>query len=265
MTTAGPATAHDNAADAYLDLLKRCLTRYDGHQIFLGPPLTKPRTMEQIERGRFAHQDADTMVGWPRLDNVRHCVETVLREQVPGDLLEAGVWRGGCCVYMRGILKARAVDDRTVWVADSFAGFPEPDIDRYPDDSVYDSPVAREILDGFGYPIAISLDEVKSRFRSYGLLDSQVRFLAGYFADTLPQAPVERLAVLRLDGDMYQSTLESLEHLYPKLSAGGYCIIDDYSLEGCRKAVEHFREAHGIGEPIEKIDWTGVFWRRTSA
>nr|BAM98966.1 putative sugar O-methyltransferase [Streptosporangium amethystogenes] len=264
MTTAEPEATDSDARDAYLDLLKRCLTRYSGERIFLAPPLAKARTMEQIQRGRFAHQDADTMIGWPRLDNVRHCVETVLREQVPGDLLEAGVWRGGCCMFMRGILKAWGVTDRTVWVADSFAGFPEPDTGRYPDDAIFNSAIAREILDDFGYPIAISLDEVKSRFASYGLLDDQVRFLVGYFADTLPQAPVERLAVMRLDGDMYQSTFESLEYLYPKLSAGGFCIVDDYVLDGCRKAVDHFRDTYGISSPIEKIDWTGVFWRKTT-
>ncbi len=87
--------------------------------------------------------------------------------------------------------------------------------------------------------------------------------LWGWFRDTLPAAPIERLAVLRLDGDLYQSTLESLTHLYPKLSQGGYVIVDDYgAVPACRKAVEDYRSKQGIREEIVAIDWTGVFWQR---
>lgn len=257
-------TSPTAAQDAYLDLLKRCLTRYADGQVFLGPPLEKPRTMQELEQGMFAHQDADTMVGWPRLDNLRACVETVLRDEVPGDLIETGAWRGGSCIFMRGILRAWDVRDRTVWVADSFAGFPEPDVDAYPEDFVFGTEFLKMAVEGLGYPIAVDLPEVRRRFAGYGLLDDQVRFLPGYFVDTLPRAPVEKLAVLRLDGDLYQSTHEALTHLYPKLSAGGFCIVDDYCLEPCRRAVEDFRDAHRITEPIQKVDWTGAYWRRTA-
>ncbi|MFE0019914.1 TylF/MycF/NovP-related O-methyltransferase [Amycolatopsis sp. NPDC059021] len=249
-------------AEAYLDLIKRCLTRYSDGRVFLGPPLERPRTMTEIVEGRFAHQDADTMIGWPRLDNVRTCVETALRDGVPGDLIETGTWRGGACVFMRAILRAWDVRDRTVWLADSFAGFPEPDTERFPADEFFKTDTVKKYLDDLGYPIAIDLSEVEARFRQYGLLDEQVRFLPGYFSETLPNAPIPQLAVLRLDGDLYESTYAALEFLYPKLSAGGFCIIDDYSLETCRQAVGDYRHTHGIEEPIEEIDWTGVFWRK---
>ena len=85
----------------------------------------------------------------------------------------------------------------------------------------------------------------------------------GWFRDTLPKAPIERLAVLRLDGDMYESTTLALTHLYPKLAPGGYAIVDDYQVvPGCRQAVDDFRSQHGIVEPIRQIDWAGVYWRR---
>ncbi|MGA6163616.1 TylF/MycF/NovP-related O-methyltransferase [Amycolatopsis magusensis] len=264
--------AETAARDAYLALLKRCLTRYSGSDIFLGAPLQKPRwatddttTLRDLEEGRYAHQDADTMVGWLRLDNIRACVESVLREQVPGDLVETGVWRGGTCMYMRGILRAWGETERKVWVADSFAGFPEPDLERYPADRQFTGPLAEQSLADVPYSHSIGLTEVRRRFASYDLLDEQVEFLEGYFRDTIPTAPIGQIAVLRLDGDLYESTDVVLRNLYDKLSVGGYCIIDDFSLPPCVKAVEDFRAERGITEPLEKIDWGSVFWRKTSA
>jgi len=81
-------------------------------------------------------------------------------------------------------------------------------------------------------------------FRKYDLLDRQVRFLKGWFSETLPGCPIERLAVLRLDGDMYESTMDALKHFYPKLSAGGYLIVDDYgAAPACKTAIHEFRGA----------------------
>ena len=97
---------------------------------------------------------------------------------------------------------------------------------------------------------------MQDNFRRYGLLDEQVRFLQGWFRDTLPVAPIERLAVLRLDGDLYESTIQALESLYDKLSAGGYVIVDDYgNVAACRQAVHDFRAQRGINDPIQPIDW----------
>jgi hypothetical protein len=197
---------------------------------------------------------AHTMIGLRRLDNIQDCVETVLREGVAGDLIEAGVWRGGATIFMRAILKAHDVTDRRVFVADSFAGLPPPDTACYPQDAG-DKHHAIRILE-------VSRREVETNFERFGLLDSQVVFLQGWFEDTLPAAPIERLAVMRVDGDMYSSTTQALSALYPKLSSGGFCIVDDYALDGCQRAVDDFRAAQGIASPLEKIDWTGVFWRK---
>ena len=135
-----------------------------------------------------------------------------LTDGVPGDLIETGVWRGGATILMRAILKARGVTDRVVWVADSFAGLPAPNAARYPLDAG---------INLHRFPqLAVTLERVQDNFRRYGLLDDQVRFLKGWFRDTLPAAPIERLAVLRLDGDLYESTIQALESLYDKLSAG---------------------------------------------
>ena len=103
----------------------------------------------------------------------------------------------------------------------------------------------------------------RRNFERYCLLDEQVRFLKGWFSDTLPDAPIEELAVVRLDGDLYESTMDGLVNLYPKLSPGGYCIIDDYGhIDACRQAVDDYRSAHGIEEEMLVIDGAGSYWRR---
>lgn len=211
-------------------------------------------TRETRLAGRVWPVYADTMLGLPGLDNIQHCAETALREGVPGDLIETGVWRGGGAIFMRAVLAAHGVRDRRVFVADSFEGLPEADASKYPQDAGSD-------FHTLGF-LSVSRREVERNFEKYGLLDGQVVFLEGWFKDTLPAAPVERLAVLRLDGDMYESTIVALESLYPKLSAGGFCIIDDYGLPGCRRAVDDYRAAHGIRSPFVESEWHGAFWRK---
>lgn len=199
---------------------------------------------------------ADTMIGLKRLDNLQHCIKTVISEDVPGDLIETGVWRGGACIFMRGVLAAYKIEDRRVFVADSFEGLPKPDTDQYPADKG-DKHHANECL-------SVSEEEVKKKFLKYGLLDKQVVFLKGWFKDTLPSAPIEKLSILRLDGDMYESTMDALSNLYPKLSQGGFCIIDDYGcLQNCRKAVDDYRLKNQISDKIKVIDSTGIYWRKS--
>ena len=196
---------------------------------------------------------AQTMVGLKRLDNVHHCVERVVADNVPGDLIETGVWRGGVVIFMRALLDAYGDEDRVVYVADSFQGLPPPD-DAYPADADSQLHTTKSL--------AISRDEVEKNFERYGLLDDRVRFLEGWFKDTLPTVRDRTWSVVRLDGDMYESTMDGLTNLYPQLSVGGFLIVDDYGYEPCRQAVADYREANGIDEPIEAIDWLGAFWRR---
>lgn len=232
----------DSATELYLDLMKRCLK----HEIYDEP---------EVE-GSIWPTAAHTMIGHDSLNALQFCVEDVLANNVPGDLIETGVWRGGATIFMRAILKVHGVEDRYVWVADSFEGLPPPNLEKYPHDKGSIIHTAEEL--------AISLEQVKSNFERYGLLDGQVRFLKGWFRDTLPEAPIEQLAVARLDGDMYESTMDALTNLYPKLSIGGYLIVDDYgAVPACRRAVHDFRETCGINEEIQSIDWTGVYWQRT--
>jgi O-methyltransferase len=194
------------------------------------------------------------MIGLARLGNLRHCVETALAEQVPGDIVEAGVWRGGACIFVQGVLTAHGATDRTIWLADSFAGLPAPDAETYPADAG-DTHYLREAL-------AVDVETVRDNFERYGLWGDNLRFLVGWFRDTLPDAPIDRISVLRCDGDLYQSTMETLESLEPKVSDGGFVIVDDYgAVPACRQATDDYRRAQGIDAPLERIDWTGVYWR----
>jgi O-methyltransferase len=198
---------------------------------------------------------ADTMIGLKRLDNLQRCIESILEDSIEGDLIETGVWRGGACIFMRAVLAAYNVTDRRVYVADSFEGLPKPDAKKYPADK-------GDNLHSHSPYLAISQEDVAKNFKRYDLLDDQVVFLKGWFKDSLPAANIDKLAVLRLDGDMYESTMDALENLYSKLSPGGYCIIDDYALEPCKLAVTEFRKKNKICSDIEDIDGCAVFWRK---
>ncbi len=264
------------ATDLYLDLIKRCLLNsiYEDESHHILPPTTliqkianklsggdrfwiKKQSYDTATRdeGLAWPTKAHSMIGVHRMNNLRKCVESVIQEKIPGDLLEAGVWRGGASIFMRAILKAYGITDRVVWLADSFKGLPAPDVKKYPADKT-------SRLHEFPQ-LAVSLEEVQRNFQKYDLLDSQVRFLRGFFSETLPNAPIEQLAVLRLDGDMYESTMDTLVNLYPKVSDGGYVIVDDYWLiPACQQAVNDFRVSNGISDEVITIDASGVYWRR---
>jgi hypothetical protein len=267
-------------AARYLDLLAGCLTR----DLFLdeevrnvdlrdwpGPPderalraMLRERSWRLVRPGadrktRAVGNDwpphAETMVGLARLGNVLDCTARALVDDVPGDLVETGVWRGGTAIFLRAILAALGDEHRRVWACDSFAGLPEADAERYP----IDVPMRLHEYS----ELEVGLDEVRANFARYGLLDERVVFTEGWFRDTLPSLPVQHIAVLRLDGDLYESTIDALVHLEPKVSPGGFVIVDDYNgIEACRQAVTDYRAAQAIGSPIHDVDWTAVWWRK---
>ncbi len=274
----------ETSEELYLDLLKRCLTRAAfareviRHTIDPGRPhlrilssmlraMLTPLHLELVHlrqsglgdyiesthAARTRMEDAETMLGIKQLDQMQACITDVIERKIPGDVLEAGVWRGGMTIFMRGVLKAMGEHQRRVWVVDSFEGLPDPE----------------RSFDSFGWKkgaMAISLDQVRSNFLRYGLLDEQVVFLKGFFNDTLPDAGIAALSVLRVDADLYESTRDVLNHLYPRLSVGGYAIFDDYqNLKDCQRAIDEYRQEHRIEDPIVKIDKRAVYWVKTAS
>ncbi|WP_018409735.1 TylF/MycF/NovP-related O-methyltransferase [Methylocystis rosea] len=244
-------------SDLYLDLVKRTLTNL----LYIdAEPRYDPQN-DGAESRRLRTNGLDwpawglTMVGMKRLDNIQTLVEAALAEEIPGDLFEAGVWRGGAGILMRAILAAHADTTRRVWLADSFQGLPRPHVERFPMDAG-DTHYQYEAL-------KVSLETVKANFARFGLLDSRLEFVEGFFSETLDRAAVERIAVLRLDGDMYESTYVALTALYDKVSPGGFVIVDDYGyLESCRRAVADFLSSRSLAVELHQIDWTGVYWKK---
>jgi O-methyltransferase len=258
--TVGPGPDAEGLRAAYLGLLKLALCDLVGSSTasvsrLLDGSVASRELCGEDRRLRSAGLDWPlhglTMVGLNRLDDLQACTESVVREDVPGDLIEAGAWRGGAAILMRATLDSLGESARTVHVADSFQGFP----------------VADELgeLNAADF-LAAHVGDVRESFARLGL-ENGVRLVPGFFEETLPGLAGCRWAVVRLDADTYEATRTALEALYPDLAVGGYLIVDDYHAmvrEECRRAVDEFRARHGISEPLEEVDWTCVRWRRES-
>jgi len=211
--------------------------------------------IEQRENGLGWPINGYSMIGAKRLNNIQYCIEEVIKNNVAGDFIETGVWRGGACIFAKALFNILD-KNRVVWVADSFEGLPKPNPKLYPEDEGDDLFSLEQLR--------ISEEQVKTNFKRFNLLDNNVCFLKGWFKDTLPSAPIEKLAIIRLDGDMYESTMDGLVNLYHKLSPGGFLIVDDYGIiPACKRAVHAFRDKHGITEEIVNIDDSGYFWKKS--
>jgi O-methyltransferase len=249
---------------AYLDLLKRSLCDLlgPGTETALPQPdgsvvVAPLENREDRENGKDWPVRGTTMVGMRRLDQLQRCIETIVADSIPGDVIETGVWRGGASILMTATLRSLGDEKRAVWLADSFEGLPKADIEKYPIDA------GADILSTYDF-LAVSEDQVRGALERYGVLDERVRFLRGWFRDTLPPLLGQhQWSLLRLDGDHYESTIVALESLYPDLSPGGFVVVDDYGgIAQCQQAVNDFRAANGIEDDLHSIDWTGIWWRR---
>jgi hypothetical protein len=208
--------------------------------------------LQGVKTYAFSH----TMTGLSALDNIERCAEMVFRDNIPGDFIEAGVCQGGTAIFMRALQVAYDESYRRLWAADSFQGLPSPE-------SGPDIASGLDLSEAKSPSLAFGLEGVRDNFLRYELLDEGVTFLRGWFADTLPSAPIAQLAILRLDADLYASTRDALECLYPRVAPGGFIIVDDYgAYDVCRQAVDEYRSAHGIDEPIEFVNKFVVYWRK---
>ena len=210
------------------------------------------RKLEGRLWGSFSH----TMIGLMRLNNIERCAERVFADRIEGDFLEAGVCRGGAAILMRALQVAHGEAHRKTWLVDSFQGVPPSTAEA---DRRYDT----ELEEAKQPWLACDEKTVREHFARYDLLDGHVEFVAGWLEETLPGAPIGPLAILRIDVDLYSATANCLDLLYDRVVPGGFVIVDDYGyLECCRDAVDDFRARRGIAEPIERIDYSGIFWRK---
>jgi O-methyltransferase len=262
----GPGPEAESLRGAYLDLLKLALCDLAGAGTTsviwnsVDPVHSRELEGEDFKR-RVVGQDWPlhglSMIGLERLDDLQGVVETIVADGVKGDLIEAGSWRGGATILMRAVLDSLGETDRVVQVCDSFAGFPPAE-----DASDLEDPKLHPLSDiDF---LSARLEDVRAGFRRFGV-EEGVEFVEGFFEDTLPALPRRDYALVRLDGDTYDAIRAGLDALYPRLVKGGYLIVDDYSfIDACRRAVDDYRAEHGIEEPIERIDWNAIRWRRES-
>lgn len=212
----------------------------------------KPTSVKR-KMGEDWPEKAHTMIGLDRLNNLHSCLEHIRINNIDGDFIETGVWRGGSCIFVKKYFDLFNMNKK-VFVADSFQGLPPPEI---PEDAG-DPHHTIEVL-------KVSIDTVTQNFEMYEALDEKVVFLKGWFKDTLPNNnQIEKLCILRLDGDMYKSTMDVFDSCYDKVVAKGFVIVDDYGTtrNNCQIATEDFRKKRNITKPFIRIDNSGIFWQK---
>jgi hypothetical protein len=230
----------------YLDLLKRALNNFlylGGSRSFRDFEITQFYDNDKAQWRLPPYAQPHSLLATAKLNCLQSLMYDVVANNVAGDFIEAGVYKGGTTVFMRGFLRHHRISDRIVWVADSFMGIPKST--RYQD--------IGDPVDEWKDRWIAGLDEVKSIFSRYGLLDEQVKFLQGYFSESFPKAPFDKFAIARLDADSYESTMDALEYIYPRMTRGGYVIIDDWHLRKCVEAVHDYRRKQKIEEPIHTV------------
>jgi O-methyltransferase len=195
------------------------------------------------EERSSANTTALTLIGPELLDELRDLIEKSI--DLPGDFVETGVWRGGACIWAAAVLESLGSDKR-VYVCDSFEGLPPV---THPKETIdYSEAVS----------LIVPLEEVEANFDRFGLKHKAV-FVKGWFKDTMPSLNIP-VSVLRLDGDMYESTNDVLKYMYDRVSPGGYVIIDDYCLPPCARAVDEFRSKRKLRGGLKNR--AGVWWQK---
>lgn len=232
----------------YIELMKKIILNsiYED-----GPWITDGST--------FPKGKALTMIGTRRLNNLQMLIKTVIKDNITGDIIEAGCWRGGAMMFARTILNAYNQMNRSVFMCDSFSGIPQMEDSKYAQDK------AAHTLGILNYN---PVENVYAMLKKLNLENGTI-VVKGYFNETLHKIHAKSFSIIRLDGDTYISTIQSISALYPKLSVGGYIIIDDYlGWISCKQAITDYRKQHNIDEEIievfhEKGEWKiGVYWKK---
>lgn len=245
--------------DDYLRVVREALTGY-----IIRTPSATLTSLDSVTEGPFNATLRNEGKDWPmhgysmagnvRLQNVQQSLEAVLSEGIPGSFVECGVWRGGASIYAAAVLHAYGITDRDVHLVDSFKGLPPNTTDK---DTVAWSKMKF---------LMIPLEKVQDHFRSFGLLGPRVHFHQGYFRYALPRwrgGDRSPIAVLRMDGDMWESTMDQFYNLWDDIAPGGFIIVDDYGVVvEARKAVHDFLDHHGYQVAIHDIDGVGAWFRK---
>jgi hypothetical protein len=215
-----------------------------------GWQISRETSDHERHNGKIWPQTALTMAGTKRLDNIRDLINLCDAEKINGDFVECGVWRGGASIFAAGVCKMNQ-NGRLIFACDSFEGLPKPKDTLDKIDPLH--------LFKFKDVLAVSQEQVWQNFSRFGL-EQNVQLFKGWFSDTLKKLPTKSIAILRADGDMFESTMDILG-LYDRVTPGGFVIIDDYNaISACKQAVDGFISGKGI--QLMPIDEDAVYWKK---
>lgn len=223
-------------------------------------PQRYPADMAGDVRETIAGVRPFTMTSPERLHGLCEAVRYITQCQIPGDVVECGVWKGGSMMAVADMLDRLGDTSRQLHLFDTFGGMSEPtEADVARDGTTAETLLANEDKSDARSVWCVSpLDEVRQNMARVRYPDALVHFHPGKVEDTIPEGAPEQIALLRLDTDWYESTAHEMEHLFPRLSDGGVLIIDDYGhWEGARRAVDEYLASHGIGMMLNRLDYTG--------
>lgn len=230
------------------------LVRQDASKVL--PVEATPRDREILQLVREYTMTTPERI-WALLSSVKY----VVANKIPGALVECGVWRGGSAMVMAYALQDCGDTERRLWLYDTFEGMTEPsnaDVELATGKSASS---LMEITKKEGQRniwCDSPLEEVTNNLLRTGFPMEHVQLVKGDVLETLRTRVPEKIALLRLDTDWYESTKAELEVLYPRLQSGGVCIVDDYGYwEGSMKAVDEYLATNGTHVLLHRIDETG--------
>jgi hypothetical protein len=212
--------------------------------------------LERLERKRVTTQVRPyTLVSVERIHNLYALAQRIESESIPGDAIECGVCNGGTAALIARTA-TRSKFDRTLWLLDSFQGMPE---------------VTNEDADGPGGDLASAHvgkevgkeASVREALRRVGAKMERVRIIPGWFQDTFPLVTAEKIALLNIDADWYESVKLCLDTFYDRVVPGGFISIDDYGhWPGCKRAVDEFLHQRGISIELRSVDYTARWFQK---
>lgn len=240
----------------------RALLRRTGYDLVRYPPPEEPEfpvDFDEATKRTIRAVRAFTMTSDERIFALCEAVRHVARHGIPGDIVECGVWRGGSMMAAARTLMEAGETSRRLYLFDTFAGMPPPS----GHDRCHDQRRAEELLADADPSVedsiwcVASLDDVQQAMSSVGYPHENVRYVQGRVEETVPAQAPERIALLRLDTDWYESTKHELEHLMPRMSPGAVVIIDDYGWwQGARKAVDEYWREASLNVMLHRVDHT---------
>lgn len=223
----------------------------------LKDPTEVPQDFDEVAIATWRAVEHFTMTSAERINALCQGVEYVVRHNIPGDIVECGVWRGGSMMAVaRTLMRLGAT--RNLHLFDTFEGMSEPtEADKDPKGQLAAALLAKDDKSSWNWAYA-PLQDVQAHLKETGYDLTSVRYVVGKVEDTVPASAPAQIALLRLDTDWYESTYHELIHLYPRLSVGGVLVIDDYGhWEGARKAVDQYIAENNLKLLLNRIDYTG--------